>query len=153
MPRIFISYRRDDSVDVVGRICEHLVAQLGADALFKDVDSIPYGEDFRRAIAGAISECDVLLAVIGPDWLGAQDGESRLDDPNDYVFSPMIPFDGIRPVYNPEFANADEAGLDDRELVMGVAINGQAKAYPITVLRSREMVNDELGGTPILVTW
>lgn len=77
----------------------------------------------------------------------------RIDDPNDYVFSPLIPFDGIRPIYNPEFANADEAGLADQELVMGVSIDGQAKAYPITVLRSREMVNDELGGIPILVTW
>jgi hypothetical protein len=36
---------------------------------------------------------------------------------------------------------------------MGVALNGEAKAYPVTVLRIREMVNDELGGLPILVTW
>ena len=77
----------------------------------------------------------------------------RVDDPNDHNFSPLIPFDGIRPVYNPEFTSASEATLDDQELVMGVAIEGEAKAYPITVLRSREMVNDELGSIPILVTW
>jgi hypothetical protein len=77
----------------------------------------------------------------------------RIEDSNDYNFSPLIPFDGIRPVYNPEFVSASEATLDDQELVMGVAIDGEAKAYPITVLRSREMVNDELGGIPILVTW
>jgi hypothetical protein len=46
-----------------------------------------------------------------------------------------------------------DAPLVDDELIIGIAIDGEAKAYPITVLRSREMVNDELGGIPILVTW
>jgi hypothetical protein len=43
--------------------------------------------------------------------------------------------------------------LHDDELVLGVAWDGEAKAYPITVLRFREMVNDELAGIPTLVTW
>ncbi len=68
-------------------------------------------------------------------------------------FPQLIPFDGIRPVYEPIFAPAGEADLDDDELIIGIAIDGEAKAYPITVLRFREMVNDELGGNPILVTW
>jgi hypothetical protein len=70
-----------------------------------------------------------------------------------YIFVPMLPRDAIRPVYNPEFVEAIESPLQPDELVMGVAINGEAKAYPVTVLRFREMVNDELGGGPILVTW
>ena len=45
------------------------------------------------------------------------------------------------------------APLNDEELIIGVAWDGEAKAYPITVLRSREMVNDELAGLPTLVTW
>jgi hypothetical protein len=67
----------------------------------------------------------------------------------------LIPFDGIRPVYNPQFATIDEVAtlMFDEELVMGVAGDGEAKAYPVTVLRFREMVNDELAGIPILVTW
>jgi hypothetical protein len=77
----------------------------------------------------------------------------RFDDPNEYNFSQLLPYDGIRPVYEPEFATAVDAPLLDDELVMGVAIQGQAKAYPVTVLRFREMVNDELAGLPILVTW
>ncbi|NIW47467.1 MAG: DUF3179 domain-containing protein [Gammaproteobacteria bacterium] len=67
----------------------------------------------------------------------------------------MIPFDGIRPIYEPEFATAAESEslvLDD-ELVMGIAWEGEAKAYPVTVMRFREMVNDELAGIPTLVTW
>ncbi len=64
-----------------------------------------------------------------------------------------IPFDGIRPVYNPIFVDADTAPFDDDELVLGVFWDGKAKAYPITVLRFREMVNDELAGIPMLVTY
>jgi hypothetical protein len=43
--------------------------------------------------------------------------------------------------------------LDGDELILGIEINGEAKAYPISVMRSREMVNDQLGGIPILATW
>jgi len=70
------------------------------------------------------------------------------------LFNPtLLPYDGIRPIYEPEFEPADQAPLEDDELVIGISLNGEAKAYPITVLRSREMVNDELAGLPILVTW
>jgi hypothetical protein len=65
----------------------------------------------------------------------------------------MIPFDGIAPVYDPDFAAVDQAPLEDDELVLGIFLKGEAKAYPISVLRIREMVNDELAGTPILATW
>jgi len=77
----------------------------------------------------------------------------RIEDPNQYPFSPLLPFDGIPPVYDPQFVSAADAPLLDDELIIGVALNGEAKAYPITVLRFREMVNDELTGVPILVTW
>lgn len=68
-------------------------------------------------------------------------------------FSQLIDFDGIRPVYAPQFVNAADAELDPDELVMGIELDGEAKAYPVSVLRHREMVNDELAGLPILVTW
>jgi hypothetical protein len=68
-------------------------------------------------------------------------------------FVPLLPRDGIRPVYEPEFVEASDSPLHKDELVMGVAIQGETKAYPVSVLRFREMVDDELGGLPILVTW
>lgn len=77
----------------------------------------------------------------------------RIDDPNEYSFPQLIPFDGIRPVYDPQFVSAQDAPLFDDELVIGIALEDEAKAYPITVLRVREMVNDELAGIPTLVTW
>lgn len=69
------------------------------------------------------------------------------------AFSQLIPFDGIYPVYAPAFVGAEEAPYADDELVLGVAWEGEAKAYSISVLRFREMVNDELAGTPTLVTY
>jgi hypothetical protein len=71
----------------------------------------------------------------------------------DFVFQALLPFDAIAPVYDPEFVSASDSPLIEEELVMGVSIQGEAKAYPVSVLRFREMVNDELGGLPILVTW
>lgn len=86
-PRIFISYRRSDSADVTGRIGDRLVQRFGREATFKDVDSIPLGIDFRHHLDSVVGQCDVLLAVIGDDWLGVTntDGQRRLDDPHDYV--------------------------------------------------------------------
>ncbi len=86
-PCIFISYRRSDSADVTGRIDDRLVQRFGRETTFKDVNSIPLGIDFRQHIDSVIGQCDVLLAVIGDDWLDItnDDGQRRLDDPNDYV--------------------------------------------------------------------
>lgn len=77
----------------------------------------------------------------------------RVDDPRTYLIHQLISRDGILPIYEPEFVPADRSSLIEDELIIGVAWEGQAKAYPITVLRAREMVNDELAGIPTLVTW
>jgi len=83
---IFLSYRRSDSQDVAGRIHDRLIQHFGSAHVFKDVDSIPLGVDFRRYVGDQIGRCDVLLAVIGPDWLAACDEHGRrLEDPRDLV--------------------------------------------------------------------
>ena len=87
MPKIFISYRRSDSEDVTGRIYDRLVAHFGDDAIFKDVDDIPFGVDFRDYLNESLDQCQVVLAVIGNTWLTAGDGQGkrRLDNPADWV--------------------------------------------------------------------
>ena len=84
---VFLSYRREDSADVAGRIYDRLAVAFGQDQVFKDVDSIPLGVDFREHLQHVVGKCDVLLAVIGDQWLAARAGEaaSRLDDPKDFV--------------------------------------------------------------------
>ncbi len=87
MPRIFISYRRADSRKDAGRLHDRLAQAFGAKNVFKDVDDIPPGRDFRGVIAEAVDWCDILLVVIGRRWLDIQDehGTRRLDDPDDFV--------------------------------------------------------------------
>ena len=68
-------------------------------------------------------------------------------------FRQLIPRDAIEPVYEPQFIAGRFAALDPEDLVIGVAINGESKAYPVGPLNFREMVNDVVGGVPILVSW
>jgi hypothetical protein len=85
--KIFISYRRKDGADVVGRVHEYLTRQFGAGMVFEDVYSIPLGKDFKEYLATATQNCSVLLAVIGDDWLAFNEstGKSRLFDDEDFV--------------------------------------------------------------------
>jgi hypothetical protein len=84
---IFISYRRQDSGDITGRIYDRLVQRFGRETIFKDVDSIPPGVDFRIFMGDAVGQCNLLLAVIGRQWLSSQNesGARRLEDPRDFV--------------------------------------------------------------------
>ena len=70
MPRIAISYRRDDSAAITGRIFDRLVARYGADSVFRDVDNIPIGVDFREHINGILAQTDITLVVVGKRWFG-----------------------------------------------------------------------------------
>jgi hypothetical protein len=87
MPRVFLSYRREDASGHAGRLYDLLAARYGAAQVFMDIDAIPLGSEFRETINRAVASCDVLIAVIGRDWLDARDpdGRRRLDDPDDFV--------------------------------------------------------------------
>ncbi|MBK9697569.1 MAG: toll/interleukin-1 receptor domain-containing protein [Propionibacteriaceae bacterium] len=85
--RIFISYRRQETAWPARQLYEVLVARFGAASVFKDVDDIEPGDDFVDRITDAVAACDVLLALIGPQWLTMTDdkGRRRLDNPEDFV--------------------------------------------------------------------
>ena len=85
--KIFISYRRADSKYVVDRIRDRLIAAYDADAVFRDIESIPLGQNFSDVLDEATSTCNVMLVVIGPQWAGITDsqGNKRLFDPNDFT--------------------------------------------------------------------
>ena len=87
IPKIFISYRRKDSQAMTDRIFDHLTSRFSRDNVLRDIDSIPRGVDFHRWLIDAVENCDVLLAIIGPNWLDSKNanGERRLDDPSDFV--------------------------------------------------------------------
>jgi len=87
VPGIFISYRRADTEGQAGRLFEGLRRRFGEDRVFMDVTDIDAGKDFRLEIERAVGTSDVLLAVIGKEWLQSRKptGERRLDDPEDLV--------------------------------------------------------------------
>src|ERR1035437_1710370 len=74
MPHIIISYRRTDTDAIAGRIRDRLAQQFGDDSVFMDIDSIPFGTDFREEIKQALVRNDVLIALVGPKWLGPRKG-------------------------------------------------------------------------------
>src|SRR6266853_1045485 len=83
---IAISYRREDSLPVAGRLYDRLQAEFGRGNVFMDFDSIPYGVDFREHIKQIIGQSKVLVAIIGPNWLGRRKHRGRrIDDPSDFV--------------------------------------------------------------------
>lgn len=69
-------------------------------------------------------------------------------------FRQLLRRDAILPIYDPEFiSDAENVRWADDTLVIGLAIDGEAKAYPVSFLNRREMVVDSIAGIPVLVTW
>ncbi|QNI34753.1 toll/interleukin-1 receptor domain-containing protein [Alloacidobacterium dinghuense] len=87
MRSIFINYRRDDSEGEAGRLFDDLTSHFSRDSVFMDVAAIEPGRDFRKAIDQSVANCNVLLALIGRDWLDSKDsqGSRRLENANDFV--------------------------------------------------------------------
>ena len=87
MSKIVISYRREDSQETTGRIYDRLTSHFPPGNVFRDVDNIPPGTDFRHVLEWEVGSCDVLLAIIGHRWLKVTDanGQRRLDDLDDFV--------------------------------------------------------------------
>jgi uncharacterized membrane protein YhaH (DUF805 family) len=86
MPTIILSYRRDDTGAIAGRIFDRLVGHYGADQVFMDIDSIPFGLDFREHIQETLKRCDVLLAIVGKNWAAPDEkGGFRIAEENDWV--------------------------------------------------------------------
>jgi hypothetical protein len=81
---VFISYRREDTEHAAGRLSEALSPHFG---VFMDIDAIPLGVDFAEEITKRVESCDVLIALLGRDWLTITDdeGQRRLDNPEDFV--------------------------------------------------------------------
>jgi hypothetical protein len=118
MAGIFISYRREDSRGHAGRLYDHLQAHFGEQQVFMDMDSLKPGEDFVDALQSTLAGCDVLIAVIGRDWLTAKDeyGQPRLANPEDLVLL--------------EISTALERGLRVIPVLVGGAQMPQSGALP-----------------------
>jgi hypothetical protein len=87
MAKIFISYRRQDTRQVAGRIYDRLADKFGADNVFMDVDAIPFGVNFHTHLNKAVRQANIVLVLIGEKWSNAEDEDQqrRLDLRDDFV--------------------------------------------------------------------
>ncbi len=86
MTKVVISYRRQDSEQITGRIHDHLVHRFGEKSVYIDIASAPAAMDYRDHIKDAIKHTDLLVAVIGKEWTGPRaTGSARIFDPDDLV--------------------------------------------------------------------
>lgn len=118
------------------------------------------------AVAGALL-VTVAFLVWNGDLLHLADSpgtsNSQIISSNDEGTEPIVPLDqivsggpprdGIPSIDNPKFVSTEDAGLQDSDLVLGLNINGDIRAYPLNILVWHEIVNDEVGGTPVAVTY
>ena len=90
--RIFLSYRRSDTQGYAGRLSDSLEAYFGENKVFRDVEDIKGGAEFAKDIKTQISSADAIIILIGPSWLSTtdNDGNRRIDDPNDWVAKEII---------------------------------------------------------------
>lgn len=86
MAGVFVNYRSSDEVYGAILIDRMLAAHFGDDMVFRDSRSIPAGSDFPPFLWRTLRESQVMVCVIGPHWLEADEyGRRRIDDPDDYV--------------------------------------------------------------------
>ncbi len=111
----------------------------------------------RTVFPAASLSLALLLAACsgGPDSPAAPGAGPSETPASEYRIVTLLPRDAIPAIDDPEFyavAEADEE-YSPTELVLGVSINGDSRAYPVGLLSSHEIVNDTVGGQKIAVTW
>lgn len=105
------------------------------------------------AIAGVVAASVAFFALSQQAPATTAEKESEGIVPLDKIVSGGPPRDGIPSIDRPKFISVEEAGLEDGEFVLGLSINGDVRAYPLSILVWHEIVNDVVGGEPVAVTY
>lgn len=134
-----------------------LVATACGDA----VESNNAAENTAATESGGSGEAPTVDRELHPDgWAGVLEQPDRsLYDPVEAGedlpdgFRQLLNRDDIFPVYVPTFRRANQIDWPDEELVIGVELEGEARAYPVGFLNRREIVVDMHRGIPTFVTW
>jgi hypothetical protein len=143
--RIFLSYRRADTQDAVGRLADKLRATPGVSKVFMDVEEIDRGQNFMQAIDKAMRRSRVRLVVIGREWtkLAGADGAPRILNPSDTVAAEV------------------RAALAGNARVIPVLVNGAtmpceaeipADLAPLTKLNAAPLRHDTFDSDFVLLT-
>jgi TIR domain/NHL repeat len=142
---IVINYRREDTAYAAGWLYDRLADRFGDGKIFKDIDSIELGDDFAEVITSAVASCDVLLALVGDQWLTITDeeGSRRLDDPADFVRMEIEAAFGARCSRHPSpRGRGDHADYGDGEPATSATLSGP---HGIAVAPDRELYIADTG--------
>ena len=149
----------NDIIDEAVATLEHLTGQtsIGKDWkrwsewVHRNRDAYPLPSEYAEWKLNYLRQLDGRFgAFLSP----ALAGESDVDLA-EIEWGGVIP-DGIPDLQNPDHVNADDPAaeyLEYDERVIGVTINGEHRAYPLRIVNAHELVNDELGGEPLSLTW
>ena len=127
-----------------------LVVLVAGYVLWLAFSGTPFGRGETLVInSGSDSSSDGAIGTSSPSGNASPSNEIKLN------IVTLLGFDGIPSIENPEFVESEVADetYDPDELVLGVEINGDARAYSVPLLSRHEIVNDIVGGKPIAVTW
>jgi hypothetical protein len=96
----------------------------------------------------------LLLFILATVSLASAWNLDKHSIPVDEIMSGGPPKGGIPALMDPNYVSAAEATfLREKEQVIGVNLNGEARAYPLRIMSWHELVNDRIGDLPILVSW
>jgi len=104
----------------------------------------------RNGTTGVARIACCALAVV---WTGLTAGRVLAADTPPAGVEQILPRGGIPAVFHPQFVSANEARIPDDAWVLGVFINGDARAYDLNILNHHEIVNDVVGGLPVAPVW
>ena len=135
--RIFINYRRDDSVGYAGRLADSLGAWFGPERIFRDVSGIDYGADFEQAIDNRLEESGAVVVVIGgggPTFTLAGPLPVPMPDleppPYGLAKQPNNPWDQIQVIYDANIVRPELNFTNE----MGPAITEDMAGYGVVAL-------------------
>jgi hypothetical protein len=129
------------------------VILLASAGLFLLVVFVPgFRHELQRQLTGLTSGSETITLPTNRD---SESGPSLVEAPQELEIVTLLGFDAIPAILDPVFV---EAAVADREmkpteLVLGLSINGDSRAYSIPMLSAHEIVNDVVGGEPVAVTW
>ncbi len=113
------------------------------------------------AIVAAVALVAAVVAIAGrhstvrnPSGEVLEAGGPSFDPIRADEIQSILPQDAIPALIKPAYLTASQAlDIYDQEEVIGVVVNGDARAYPLSTLSAHEIVDDDIGGQPIAVTW
>ena len=105
-------------------------------------------------VAGVVTIANRHSIVRNPSGAVLESGGTAFDPIRSDEIQSILPEDAIPALIKPAYLTASQASdIYDQEEVIGVIVNGDARAYPLSTLSAHEIVDDDIGGQPLAVTW